>query len=84
MMLLQKGLKIETLTGMFCKRNKIEGQEEKIKQSWKNMSKDFFIDLSKNILEIYEFARKQGLKVEDIHENNMGYRGTELVAYDFI
>ena len=44
------------------------------------------MNLSKNILEIYNTAKGQSppLKIEDIHENNMGYRKGELVAYDFI
>ena len=80
----QIGLKLDTLVGMFCGRNKIEGQENKIKESWKKMEQDFFMSLSKNILEIYNTAKRQSLKIEDIHENNMGYRKGELVAYDFI
>ena len=82
----QIGLKLDTLVGMFCVRNKIEGQENKIKGSWKKMEQDFFMSLSKNILEIYKTGEEQSppLNIEDIHENNMGYRNLELVAFDFI
>ena len=82
----QIGLKLDTLVGMFCFRNKIEGQENKIKGSWKKMEQDFFMSLSKNILEIYKTGKEQSppLNIEDIHENNMGYRNLELVAFDFI
>ena len=82
----QIGLKLDTLVGMFCVRNKIEGQENKIKGSWKKMEQDFFMSLSKNILEIYKTGKEQAppLNIEDIHENNMGYRNLELVAFDFI
>ena len=84
MMKLQKGLKIDTLVSMFCERNKIGGQETKIIEAWKNMDENFFMNLCKNVLEIYQISKIQGLKIEDIHENNMGYREGELVAYDFI
>jgi hypothetical protein len=83
-MQLQKGLKLDTLVGMFCVRNEIKGQENGIKESWKKMKQDFFMNLSKNILDIYKTAKSQSLKIDDIHENNMGYRKGELVAYDFI
>jgi hypothetical protein len=83
-MQLQKGLKLDTLVGMFCVRNEIKGQENGIKESWKKMKQDFFMNLSKNILDIYKTAKSQSLKIDDIHENNRGYRKGELVAYDFI
>jgi len=79
----QIGLKLDTLVGMFCVRNEIKGQENGIKESWKKMKQDFFMNLSKNILDIYKTAKSQSLKIDDIHENNMGYRKGELVAYDF-
>ena len=82
-MQLQKGLKLDTLVGLFCVRNEIKGQENGIKESWKKMKQDFFMNLSKNILDIYKTAKSQSLKIDDIHENNMGYRKGELVAYDF-
>ena len=82
-MQLQKGLKLDTLVGIFCVRNEIKGQENGIKESWKKMKQDFFMNLSKNILDIYKTAKSQSLKIDDIHENNMGYRKGELVAYDF-
>ena len=53
-------------------------------EAWKNMDENFFMNLCKNVLEIYQISKIQGLKIEDIHENNMGYREGELVAYDFI
>jgi hypothetical protein len=84
MMKLQKGLKIDTLVSMFCERNKIGGQETKIIEDWKNIDENFFMNLCKNVLEIYQISKNQSLKIEDIHENNMGYRKGELVAYDFI
>jgi hypothetical protein len=82
----QIGLKLDTLVGMFCFRNKIVGQEMEIKESWKKMDQDFFMSLSKNVLDIYKIAKNQPspLNIEDIHENNMGYRKGELVAFDFI
>ena len=82
-MQLQKGLKLDTLVGLFCVRNEIKGQENGIKESWKKMKQDFFMNLSKNILDIYKTAKSQSLKIDDIHEHNMGYRKGELVAYDF-
>ena len=71
---------------MFCNRNEISGQENRVKEFWKKMDENFFIDLSKNILEIYKTGKEQSppLNIEDIHENNMGYRNLELVAFDFI
>lgn len=81
---MQKGLKIDNLVSMFCNRNKNAGREDEIKKYWKNMNEDFFMKLSKNVLEIFKTAENQGLMTGDIHENNMGYRKDELVAYDFI
>jgi len=71
---------------MFCGRNKIGGQETKIIEAWKNMDENFFMNLCNNVLEIYQISKNQSppLNIEDIHENNMGYRKGELVAYDFI
>ena len=85
-MLNQKGLKLDNLVGMFCNRNEISGQESRVKEFWKKMDENFFIDLSENILNIYKIAKSTTppLKIEDIHENNMGYRNRELVAFDFI
>ena len=80
----QAGLKLDTLVGMFCNRNKILGKENKIKENWKKMKQDFFMSLCENILEIYQTSKSQSLNVDDIHENNMGYRKGELVAFDFI
>jgi len=80
----QIGMKLDTLVGMFCIRNKIKNQEDKIKGYWRNMDQEFFITLSKEILNIYNIAKRQNLNIDDIHENNMGYRSGELVAYDFI
>jgi hypothetical protein len=82
----QIGLKLDLLVGMFCFRNKIVGKEMEIKESWKKMDQGFFMSLSKNVLDIYKIAKNQpsSLNIEDIHENNMGYRKGELVAFDFI
>ena len=67
---------------MFCNRNEISGQENRVKEFWKKMDEN----LSKNILNIYKIAKSTTppLNIEDIHENNMGYRNRELVAFDFI
>lgn len=85
MMLLQKGLKKVTLIGQFCGRNdEFEGMEKTVEKTWKEMDEEYFLSKSKEVLEVYDVATHYNLNINDIHENNMGYRGNELVAFDFI
>ena len=49
---------------------------------WSEISTNYFINFSIKILNIYEYGNKLGIPTSDIHENNLGYRDNELVAFD--
>jgi hypothetical protein len=54
------------------------------------MDKSFFISFAKKLLEIYTIGTKADLtsrwhnyKGPDLQENNLGYKESELVGFDF-
>jgi hypothetical protein len=78
---------------MFCDKDgneDFEGQYSSIKQYWSEMDESFFISFAKKLLEIYKIGTNAGLtskwhdyKGPDLQENNLGYKGSELVGFDF-
>jgi hypothetical protein len=87
------GLTIDSLVKMFCDKpgqEDLKGQYSSIKQYWSEMDKSFFISFAKKLLEIYKIGTKEDLtsrwhnnKGPDLQENNLGYKGSELVGFDF-
>jgi len=55
---------------------------KKYKNLWNNISEKYFIEFSTKMLDLYKNGNKLGIHTSDIHENNIGYRGDELVAFD--
>ena len=55
---------------------------KKYEKMWSEISTNYFINFSIKILNIYEYGNKLGIPTSDIHENNLGYRDNELVAFD--
>ena len=88
-----QGLTIDSLVKMFCDKDGNEdfkGEYSTIKQYWSEMDKSFFISFVEKLLEIYKIATVAGLtsffhnyKGPDLQENNLGYKGSELVGFDF-
>lgn len=88
-----QGLTIDSLVKMFCDKDGNEdfnGQYSTIKQYWSEMDESFFISFVKKLLEIYKIGTDAGLtsffhnyKGPDLQENNLGYKGSELVGFDF-
>jgi len=78
---------------MFCSKDGNEdfkGQESTIKKYWSEIDENFFISFAKKLLEIYKIGTSAGLtsawhdnKGPDLQENNLGYKGSELVGFDF-
>jgi len=54
----------------------------KYEKMWNGISTKYFIDFSIKMLNIYKSGKKLGIPTSDIHENNLGYRDGELVAFD--
>jgi len=54
----------------------------KYEKMWNEISTQYFIDFSIRMLNIYKSGNKIGIPTSDIHENNLGYRDGELVAFD--
>jgi hypothetical protein len=87
------GLTIDSLVKMFCSKDGNEdfkGQESTIKKYWSEIDENFFISFAKKLLEIYKIGTSAGLtsawhdhKGPDLQENNLGYKGSELVGFDF-
>jgi hypothetical protein len=48
----------------------------------KDISEEFFISFVTEVCKVYASGIKSGIPVNDIHGENMGYRGDELVAFD--
>jgi len=88
-----QGLTIDSLVKMFCSKDGNEdfkGQESTIKKYWSEIDENFFISFAKKLLEIYKIGTSAGLtsawhdnKGPDLQENNLGYKGSELVGFDF-
>lgn len=88
-----QGLTIDSLVKMFCDKDGNEdfnGQYSTIKQYWSEMDESFFISFVKKLLEIYKIGTDAGLtsffhnyKGPDLQENNLGYKESELVGFDF-
>ena len=49
---------------------------------WSKISKEEFIDFSNKMRNLYKVTFELGVPNGDIHQGNMGFRGTELVAFD--
>ena len=49
---------------------------------WRSVSDEMFLYFSGKMLNIYKSGQKLGIPTSDIHENNIGYRNDELVAFD--
>lgn len=47
-----------------------------------SITKDFFIEFSNKVIDLYEKGGKRGVPTNDLHGGNMGYRGEELVGFD--
>ena len=87
-----QGLTIDSLVKMFCNKDGNEdfkGQESNIKKYWSEIDENFFISFAKKLLEIYKIGTSAGLtsafhnyKGPDLQENNLGYKGSELVGFD--
>jgi len=58
------------------------GLELKKRFREQNISNDFFIDFTKKVCEVYTSGLKNKIPINDIHGDNLGYRGEELVAFD--
>ena len=87
------GLTIDSLVKMFCDKpgqEDLKGKYSDIKQYWSEMDESFFISFAKKLLEIYKIGTEADLtsffhnyKGPDLQENNLGYKETELVGFDF-
>jgi hypothetical protein len=87
------GLTIDSLVKMFCDKpgqEDLKGKYSTIKQYWSEMDESFFISFAKKLLEIYKIGTDADLtskwhdyKGPDLQENNLGYKGSELVGFDF-
>ena len=47
-----------------------------------NVSIDEFIEFSSQLLKIYKTGFELGINIDDLHGDNLGRRGDELVAFD--
>ena len=56
-----------------------ESKDDKLDDS---ITKEFFIDFSNKVIDLYEKGGKMGVPTGDLHGGNMGYRGDELVGFD--
>ena len=88
-----QGLTIDSLVSQFCDKpgqEDLEGEYSTIKKYWSEIDESFFISFAKKLLEIYRIGTSAGLtsahhnnKGPDLQENNLGYKGSELVGFDF-
>lgn len=88
-----KGLTVDSLVKQFCDKpgqEDLKGQYSTIKKYWSEMDENFFISFSNKLLEIYIIGTSAGLtsahhnnKGPDLQENNLGYKGSKLVGFDF-
>lgn len=88
-----QGLTIDSLVKMFCSKDGNEdfvGQESTIKKYWSETDENDFKSFAIKLLEIYKIGISNGLtsawhdnKGPDLQENNLGYKGSELVGFDF-
>ena len=92
-----QGLTIDSLVKQFCDKpgqEDFKGQYSTIKEYWSEMTESeadevSFISFVKKLLEIYKIGTDAGLtsafhsnKGPDLQENNLGYKGSELVGFD--
>lgn len=54
----------------------------KYKKLWTEISNEHFIDFATKMINIYKKGNELGIPTSDIHENNLGYSGNELVTFD--
>lgn len=88
-----QGLTIDSLVSQFCDKpgqEDLKGEYSTIKKYWSEIDESFFISFAKKLLEIYRIGTSAGLtsanhnnKGPDLQENNLGYKGSELVGFDF-
>jgi len=88
-----QGLTIDSLVSQFCDKpgqEDLKGKYSTIKKYWSEIDESFFISFAKKLLEIYRIGTSAGLtsahhnnKGPDLQENNLGYKGSELVGFDF-
>jgi len=49
---------------------------------WYDMPRDYFMQFSTKIINIYKYGNRYGISTSDIHVGNLGYSDGELVAFD--
>jgi len=79
-----KGNKVNFLKSMFTRNEYtiIELYKKFISNS--TLSKSQFMDFSKQVLNIYKNGKEMNIEIDDLHGNNLGWSGSNLVAFDFI
>lgn len=59
------------------------GTGNEYKEIWMTkITKDYFMEFSQKVLNLYSIGKKYRIPTSDIHSGNVGFRGDELVAFD--
>lgn len=63
-------------------KKQLWGDEAETRKLDDSVTKDFFIEFSNKVIDLYDKGSKMGVPTNDLHGGNMGYRGDELVGFD--